>query len=410
MEKNFRKYYVDWWTVRKSTIYVVLAVLVVIGLLVGGGFWLASNDWVISSPTEDKVPKDAAIIVSFEGNVRIIRALTRETERVTKTTYVRAGDTVQTQGDGRAQIRMIDGSTLSIRPDSTVVISDSTSILGGTSVRVKLDGGQIRVRTENQNESSNNVVEVKQSENKLQAQTEASFNINSETDRGEIRINRGGVESTVDGKKVTLKKDEFASIDGGKLVSKEVLLQPPVLIQPSPSKQINSGKNGGRVDFKWKKPSNQGSVNYHIQVAQSPFFVKGKIVSERPSLPNSSFSINSLPSGTYFWRVSASVGSGQISDWSEPSKFSVIKRKNTSKIEASEWEVEQVGGGVYILKGNTLPGATVRIRGRETFAKSDGSFRLQISSSSSTAAVEIYDERGNKNRYVISLRSGKVVR
>jgi len=150
-------------------------------------------------------------------------------------------------------------------------------------------------------------------------------------------------------------------------------------------------------------------MNYHIQVAQSPFFVKGKIISERPSLSRSSFSINSLPSGTYFWRVRASVRSGQISDWSEPSKFSVIKQKNTDRIEASDWEIEKVGGGVYIVKGNTRSGATVRIRGRETFAKSDGSFRVQISSSLSTVTVEIYDETGNKNRYVISLASGKVV-
>jgi len=256
MEKNFRKYYVDWWTVRKSTIYVIVAILVVVGLLVGGGFWLSANDWIISSPLEENVPKDAATIVSFEGNVRIIRAQTRETERVTKTTFVRAGDTVQTQGGGRAQIRMIDGSTLSVRPDSTVVIRDSTSILGGTSVRVKLDGGQIRVRTENQTESSNNVVEVKESENKLLSQTEASFNINSKTDRGEIRINRGGVESTVGGKTVTVKEKEFASIENGKLVSKETLLEAPVLSEPSPSKQIQSGSNGGRVGFKWRKPSN----------------------------------------------------------------------------------------------------------------------------------------------------------
>ena len=107
------------------------------------------------------LPKDSAQIISFEGNVRIIRVTNRETERVTKSTYVQAGDTVQTQADGRAQIRMIDGSTLSVRPNSTVVISDSTSILGGTSVRVKLNDGQINVKTNEQGDNTNNVVEIK---------------------------------------------------------------------------------------------------------------------------------------------------------------------------------------------------------------------------------------------------------
>jgi len=409
MDKNFRKYDVDWWSIRKSTIYGVIAIVVSIGLLVGGGWWLWQNDWIISPPNDESAPKDSATIISFEGNVRIIRVSTRETERVTKSTFVQAGDTVQTQADGRAQIRMIDGSTVSVRPNSTVVIRDSTSILGGTSVRVKLDDGQIRVRTVGQNKSSNNVVEMKQSENRLLSQTEASFNIDPKTNNGEIRINRGGVESTVGGKTLSLKENEFVAIIKDKFASRERLLRAPVLKAPSPSQQIPaSGGSGANVRFGWRKPPEQGNAKYQIQVAASPFFVAGKIVSERASLANSSFMLSSLAPGTYFWRVSASIESGQVSDWSEPSKFSIIKRQNSSRIVASDWDVEKVGGRVYIIRGKTRSGATVRILGRETFAKSDGAFRVQIASSSSSVTVEIYDETGNKNRYVVSLKTGKV--
>ncbi len=411
MDKNFRKYYIDWWSIRKSTIYGLLAIIVAIGLVIGGGIWLSKNDWVISPPEDQSAPKDSAVITSFEGSVRIIRVSTRKTERVTKTTFVQAGDTIQTQEDGRAQIRMIDGSTLSIRPNSTVVIRDSTSILGGTSVRVKLDVGQIRVRTEGQSQSSNNIIEVKESENKILSQTDASFNINSETNKGEIRISRGGVESTVGGKTQTIKENEFVSINNDNVASKEKLLGAPVLSNPSPSKQIlSAGRSGANVKFSWQKPPAHNSAKYQIQVAESPFFVKGKILSERGSLSNTSFFISSLPSGTYFWRVKSSIGSGQISDWSEPSKFSVIKRKNSERIEVSDWDVEKVGGRVFIIRGKTKSGVTVRIKGRETFAKSDGSFQLQIASSSSSVRVEIYDETGNKNRFTVSLRTGKVSR
>ena len=44
-----------------------------------------------------RIPKDAARIVSYEGDVRIVRAATRETIFVTRATYVAAGDTVQTR-------------------------------------------------------------------------------------------------------------------------------------------------------------------------------------------------------------------------------------------------------------------------------------------------------------------------
>ena len=128
------------------------------------------------------------------------------------------------------------------------------------------------------------------------------------------------------------------------------------------------------------------------------------------SLSATSFTSRNLKPGTYFWRIRASVESGQLSEWSDPSKFTIIRRSGSARIEASEWEVEDVGGGIFIVRGKTKSGAIVRILGRETFAKSDGFFRLQISTSSSVATIEIYDEKGNRSRYVVSLKTGKLIR
>jgi hypothetical protein len=183
MEKKQRRFYVDWWQIRRSTIYGAAAIILLLSGLIGGGWWVYRNDFFLAKPETTDIPKDAARIVSFEGDVRIIRAATRETILVTKLTFVSAGDTIQTQADGRAQIQMIDGSTLSIRPNSTVVIRDSASIFGGTNVRVTLDDGQINVKTQDQTEQTENVVEVLESESRLFPQTDASFNINEQTKR-----------------------------------------------------------------------------------------------------------------------------------------------------------------------------------------------------------------------------------
>ena len=179
---------------------------------------------------------------------------------------------------------------------------------------------------------------------------------------------------------------------------------------PTPSKQILSGRQGSAsVVFVWKKPEEYDRPVYHLQISESPFFVSGKMTDERTSLSAMSFTSRSLKAGTYFWRVRASVESGQLSEWSDPSKFTLIKRSNSARIEATDWDVEDVGGGIFIVRGKTKSGAIVRVSGRETFAKSDGSFRLQISTSSSTAVIEIYDEKGNKSRFVLSLKRGKVI-
>jgi hypothetical protein len=217
MEKKQRRFYVDWWQIRRSTIYGAAAIILLLSGLIGGGWWVYRNDFFLAKPETTDIPKDAARIVSFEGDVRIIRAATRETILVTKLTFVSAGDTIQTQADGRAQIQMIDGSTLSIRPNSTVVIRDSASIFGGTNVRVTLDDGQINVKTQDQTEQTENVVEVLESESRLFPQTDASFNINEQTNGGEIRISRGGVETNVGGERTVVGENEFAAVTNGKI-------------------------------------------------------------------------------------------------------------------------------------------------------------------------------------------------
>lgn len=114
-----------------------------------------------------------------------------------------------------------------------------------------------------------------------------------------------------------------------------------------------------------------------------------------------------MPVGVYFWRVQAKADSGQITEWSEPMRFTIAKQTASSKIVVGSWKIEFVGGNLYIVNGITKPGATVSILGRETFARSDGSFALQISSPSTSVTVEIYDEQGNRGRYSLNLKTGK---
>ncbi len=404
------KFYIDWWNIRKSTIYGIAAVIVLL-CLVGGGYWFINSSFVAPKTENTDIPKDAAQIVSFEGDVRVIRSATRETILVTRTTYVAAGDTIQTQADGRAQVQMIDGSTLSIRPNSTVIIRDSQSIFGGTNVRVTLDEGQLNVKTSDQTEATENVVEVMESKNRVFSETDASFNINSETNGGEIRISRGGVESTVGGAKTIINDGEFAVVNNGKLSPKERLLTPPKLTSPAAAEQITTAPNGtSDITFRWQKPEASSELNYALQVAKSPFFVADAMILQRDSLNSANFTFGNITPGIYYWRIRASAASGQISEWSEPLKFAVIKREASQGLTASDWQVEKVSGNVYRISGRTQAGAVVRIAGRETFASSDGSFRMQLSAASLETAVEISDETGSRARYVLSLNSGRAVR
>ncbi len=411
MKSKYRKIYVEWWEIKRSTIYRIVAFAVFLAILGGGCWWLWEKNFFLPAPEINDAPKDAARLISFEGDVRIIRAATRETILVTRDIFVSAGDTIQTQTDGRAQIRMIDGSTYSIRPNSTVVISNSSSLFGGTNVRVALNNGQINVKTQDQPENTENVVEVREAENRLLPQTDASFKINQTTNNGEIRISRGGVETSIAGEKTVIKQDEFAAVNNNKLTPKERVIESPKLLTPPNSEQFTVAADGfSDVLFHWQKSDAVAVATFQLQIAKSPFFVPDAIVLERDTLTNTTFTLGNLMPGIYYWRIRASAVSGQISDWSELSKFSIVKKSNNEPITVADWAIEKVGGNIYIISGKTQPGVVVGVAERETFAAGDGSFRLQISVGSPEINVGISDEKGNRSSYRLNLNTAKAVR
>ena len=410
MDKKIGKYYVDWWNIRKSTIYTIVGAILVGALLVVG-IWIGSrNNWFIPEETSE-FPKDAARIISFEGEVRITRAATRDTILVTKETYAAPGDIIQTMADGRALIQMTDGTRYQLRPNGALTIKDSSSLFGSKNVRVLLDDGQLNVRTDEQPQDVNNIVEVAQSENKLLSDTDASFNADRNTGGGEIRISRGGVETTIGGEKTTIRENEFATLSGGRITAREKLFEVPGPLAPGNGSQIgDAGGQGATVTLIWQDAEGFPAASYYLQVSRSPTFAQDAIMVDRSGMTSREYRLGGLSPGNYYWRLKATSRSGQTTNWHDAWKFTVIRGGDNIAIEALEWNVEPVGGNVYLVTGRTRPGMSVRSLGRETFAGSDGSFRLQIYSPSIEVAVEIGDDRGNRSGFIISLRNGNVLR
>ncbi|MEP7149215.1 MAG: FecR domain-containing protein [Acidobacteriota bacterium] len=408
--KQYRKFYVEWWKIRKSTIYGLVAFIVVTGAVITGVWWALQYNWFAQQAAPD-APKDAARIISFEGDVRIIRAATRETILVTKETFVAAGDTIQTQADGRAVVQMIDQSVYSVRPNSTVVIRDSSSLFGGKNVRVALDDGQINVRTDDQPANTENVVEMMNSETQLKSQTDASFNADAYSQGGEIRISRGSVETSIGGERATINANEFASLTDGRIASREKLLLPPRPSSPANMSQVvDTAGRGVTMAFGWQDESSIPVASYYIQIARSPYFSPDSLLVDRGAVTSREFRLAGLLPGIYYWRLKTTSRAGQTSDWNEPWRFNVVKRETNPAIEVADWRVENVGGNVYIISGRTRAGLQVRTQGRQVFAAGDGVFRLQVSTPLSEVAIELGDDSGNRGGFVLGLRNAKILR
>src|SRR5262249_26074365 len=93
---------IQWWVVQKRAIYIAVLLLISGAVVAGGALYV----WKYGNPLKSVAIRNdlpaGARFMSFEGDVRVIRAATREVSVATSDTQLYPGDTVQTQTDGRA--------------------------------------------------------------------------------------------------------------------------------------------------------------------------------------------------------------------------------------------------------------------------------------------------------------------
>src|SRR5437016_2986301 len=320
---------IEWWVIQKRAIYIGAFLLVSSVMVAGAALYV----WKYGNPLKGVAIRSdgpaGARFISFEGDVRVIRAATREVIIANSDTQLYPGDTVQTQADGRARINMADGSTVVVRPNSTIIIRDNASAEDGkrSNVHVVVDSGQMLVRTQQQSEDAKNIVETPKTQNQISGQTAASFGVNPEGTE-EIRVNSGAVESiNRRGERISLKGGDYVSVNqSGTLSKPQKLLDVPQPLQPRDLEKIPASSGSAAVPLRWQRPQSGTPAYYRVEVATSPFFVsEGKVI-ERDQLVVTQFIASDLRPGAYFWRIRARAASGQTSDWSEPLKFLINTR------------------------------------------------------------------------------------
>jgi hypothetical protein len=413
MVTRLSRFDADWWVVQKRFIYlaIILACLAVVAGCAGLYVYLYGNPF--KGVAADIGSSAGARFVSLEGGVKVVRANTRESLQARADTRLFPGDIVQTQEDGRARITLADGSNLFVKPNSVVTIAENTAAEGGrqTKVRVAVESGQINVRTEQQNEGASNIVGTHLTESRISPETDASFHVRDDKTEA-IRVGSGAVEtSTSGGDTTTLRAGEYAAVNQqGAIAQREKLLAAPVPVTPRNLERVAARRGSATaVALKWQKPSTGAPSHYRVEVATSPFFVPAGMLIERDQLQANELTVDDIRQGNYFWRVLAVAQSGQASDWSEPQKFVVVGEGGTGEeVGFADVQIEYVAGQIYLVRGRTQPGNTVRCSGRETLATRDGLFQLQINAPHGAREVQLEsaDTQGNRNSAKYALPPG----
>ena len=415
MTTKVSRFDLDWWVVQKRIVYAAIFFggLLLLAGAAGLYVWAYGNPFR-GAPTADGSAAGARF-VSLEGGVRVVRADTREVVGARSDTRLLPGDIVQTQEDGRARILLADGSNLFVKPNSVVTIAENTAAEAGKNTKVRVavavESGQVNVRTEQQTAGAENIVGTHLTESRLASETDASFHVREDKTEA-IRVGAGAVETTTSGgDTTTLKAGEYAAVNPqGTISQKEKLLAAPLPVAPKNLEKVAArGSGATSVALKWQKPQTGAPAHYRVEVATSPFFVPaGKLV-ERDLLQANEITVEDVRQGNYFWRVMAVAQSGQASDWCEPQKFVVEGQGGTGEeVTVSDVQIEYVAGQIYLVRGRTQAGNTVRCAGRETLAARDGVFQLQINAPRGAREVQLEtaDTQGNRNSFKLQLPPG----
>src|SRR5437667_8058109 len=237
----------EWWVVQKRAVYVTAMVLGLSAIVAGASLYV----WKYGNPLKSIAARSdspaGARFMSFEGDVRVVRPATRQVVFANNDIQLYPGDTVQTQADGRARIGMADGSTVVVRPNSTIIIRDNASAEDGkrSNVHVVVDSGQMLVRTPEQTEDNKNVIETPKTQNQIAGQTQASFGVAPEGTE-EIRVNSGAVQSANHlGERLSLQSGECVAVNQSGTSSKpQRLLDVPQPSQHPDLEKITTIANG----------------------------------------------------------------------------------------------------------------------------------------------------------------------
>lgn len=315
---------VEWVAISKRTLYAAIALLLLMPALGAAAYF-----WLYRDAPTPTAPSANASLTRFslvEGEVRVMRHETREVVRAGGDTIIRPGDIVQTLETGRALITLPDGSTLGIRPNSVVTVSETASPREGipSRVRVAVARGRVEVSTDEQPPEASHTVETRLSKNRLASRTDASFDV-FEDRTEEVRVGAGAVESESGGRTTTIGAGEYVARGAsGEISRREPLLDAPVLYDPPHMTSIHARpRSPADVTLQWTRPLAQTGVTYRVEIAASPFFVSSGLVFERQELVSTRLVVTELPFGNYFWRVRAISDTGQASAWGGPQRFTI---------------------------------------------------------------------------------------
>lgn len=400
MSSNKRTLFsLDWYVISARTLRQLAVVIVALAMLVGVGYGMYL--YLKSSTSATITPgTQSARFIEISGQVRVKKANGTDFVKVDEKMPLAAGDTIQTLSNSVARVQFIDGSSYTIKPDTTLIIKDHELMDDkSTKVQVKVRVGTINLATNEQGPGSSNVVQTDAAEARIGENSEASVGTGDNGQQTDIRVMRGDAQiQTQSGETYQARTNErFEFEQSGKLARRTSLVGLPVLKSPENQQTVRL-ENSGTIRFEWQPVTHASS--YTVEIATSSTFDRETIVKARDGLTTPLATFDKLPIGSYYWRVRADKKQEQGA-YSDPFKLTIAgKTLGTHALTINSTRKTPMGGGTYLVEGRCEAGVRVKVGGKPARVEADGSFRaiVTLASGARSILIEAEDQDGNVGR------------
>ncbi|HSD67516.1 MAG TPA: FecR domain-containing protein [Vicinamibacteria bacterium] len=361
---------IEWFTVTYRT-------LVLLGLAV---VLLAVLGWLFFRRTPPPPPAATAVetgarFASLEGSVQVKRAGTLEWIQATAAVVLRQNDLVRTGAGATAEIRFVDGTAFSVRPDSLITIEESSQnpVSRQQRVALSIQSGEANFQTAARDVPGSTTISTPTVRTTAERDTVGAIQV-AESGATGLRIFRGqGEARTRTGQRIPLGSNQGVNVDAGGAAG-------PTLALPTVP-QLTAPANGTDIAYPdlakattlllWNAV--EGASAYRVMVDFGPSFAR-PLYDRRAERPTQ-MELRALDAGVYYWKVAAIHADGAEGGFSDLWRFTLAKAAPVAAAPPPlVFEAAELKGNVLHVQGRTEPGANLTLDGVRLEVQADGSF------------------------------------
>jgi hypothetical protein len=375
----------DWFTISYRTLYIIGGVLVAAAAAAGYHYFVRSRpvDSEIAARPVAAAQMSAAHFTSIEGNIKVKAVGSVEWITADRTSPLNKGDRVKTGTSSTAEITFFDGTLVHVRPDSIIMIEETSENPATKEKRVawNISSGEVFFNTSNKS-SENTRTDITTPLTRLVASSDTKGNVKvDDAGGGDIRIFQASKPVQIEtkgGEKVDLAANESIKVDvDGKAAPKQALPGTPTLQAPPNQTEISYPDPIKATTLMAWRPV-PGAIAYHFQIDYSASF--NRPIKDMANWKENSLELRGLDVGRYYWRVAAIDKQNVEGSFSDFARFSVIRPVGNS-VAGPPLTIEsfELRTNILQVKGRTEPGATVSVNSQPLDVQADGSFNEFIS-------------------------------